>query len=159
MERSKNPTRKTHCHSCSTCNIFTHKSWKKILETTTFYIWWGKEQSNQQRNHTTRNSTCFLSCTYLVDFSWFQSLFGDLMTSNQAVIQSSVMDRESLCRQEQGCATGGTVLLNRHVLMGSKINLNCTEEQDGGQDEQLVELVLSVEQSRQNSEKGKEAIR
>lgn len=42
--------------------------------------------------------------------------------------------------------------------MGSKTNLNYTEEQDGGQDEQLVELVLNVEQSRQNSGKGKEEI-
>lgn len=37
--KEKNPTRKTHCYSCATCYVFTHKSWKKLLETTTFYIW------------------------------------------------------------------------------------------------------------------------
>lgn len=37
--KEKNPTRKTHSYSCATCYVFTHKSWKKLLETTTFYIW------------------------------------------------------------------------------------------------------------------------
>lgn len=52
----------------------------------------------------------------------------------------------------------GTILLNRHIRVGSEIHFRDTDRQHRGQDEQLAELLLNVEQSRQSSEKGKEEI-
>lgn len=80
------------------------------------------------------------------------------MTSNQTVIQISMMECKSHCRQEQGYTMEGTILLNRHTRVGSEMHFRDTDRQHRGQDEQLAELLLNVEQSRQNSEKGKEEI-
>lgn len=49
------------------------------------------------------------------------------MTSNQTVIQISMMECKSHCRQEQGYTMEGTILLNRHIRVGSEIHFRDTD--------------------------------